>query len=249
MYVHAQSILNPKHDVARPPGEVENGAVIPVLRSPAAARRDPRRARSGRRVHLRGAARRDRGVARGGPRPGVRRVPARSRGRTAPRARQPAARAAGPPCSRSARTRAPPATAHSAGSICFDTYTPILGGTFAAALGGASAALTPPNSSRRAPNRQVYVLTRPPGHHAERDRCGGYCYFNNAALAAERLVEARQGRDARSRRSPRQRHAAHLLRARRRAHGVDPRRPGDALPVLLGLRGRDRHGRGTRAST
>jgi acetoin utilization deacetylase AcuC-like enzyme len=36
--------------------------------------------------------------------------------------------------------------------------------------------------------RQVYVLTRPPGHHAERDRCGGYCYFNNAALAAERLA-------------------------------------------------------------
>ena len=33
----------------------------------------------------------------------------------------------------------------------------------------------------------VYVLTRPPGHHAERNVFGGFCYFNNAAIAAERL--------------------------------------------------------------
>ena len=36
-------------------------------------------------------------------------------------------------------------------------------------------------------NRIVYVLTRPPGHHAERMVFGGFCYFNNAAIAANYL--------------------------------------------------------------
>jgi len=30
----------------------------------------------------------------------------------------------------------------------------------------------------------AYVLCRPPGHHAERDRGMGFCLFNNIALAA-----------------------------------------------------------------
>ncbi|MBA4066703.1 MAG: hypothetical protein C0501_23955 [Isosphaera sp.] len=73
------------------------------------------------------------------------------------------------------------------GRFSFDTYAPVLRGTFAAALGGASAALRAADLVGSGAERAVYVLTRPPGHHAERDRCGGYCYFNNAALAAERL--------------------------------------------------------------
>jgi acetoin utilization deacetylase AcuC-like enzyme len=72
------------------------------------------------------------------------------------------------------------------GAYCFDTFTPITAGTFTAALGGASAALRAAELVA-AGERCVYVLTRPPGHHAERDRCGGYSYLNNAALAAERL--------------------------------------------------------------
>ncbi|MEA1982144.1 MAG: acetylpolyamine aminohydrolase [Campylobacterota bacterium] len=35
-----------------------------------------------------------------------------------------------------------------------------------------------------------FVLTRPPGHHAGRRRYGGYCFFNNAYLAAQRFVDA-----------------------------------------------------------
>ena len=36
----------------------------------------------------------------------------------------------------------------------------------------------------------VYALCRPPGHHAASDMAAGFCYFNNAALAAEILTRA-----------------------------------------------------------
>ena len=32
-----------------------------------------------------------------------------------------------------------------------------------------------------------YALARPPGHHASQDLAGGFCYFNNAAIATEQL--------------------------------------------------------------
>jgi acetoin utilization deacetylase AcuC-like enzyme len=35
------------------------------------------------------------------------------------------------------------------------------------------------------------VLPRPPGHHAGRDYYGGFCYFNNIAVAAEYLIRHR----------------------------------------------------------
>ena len=73
------------------------------------------------------------------------------------------------------------------GAYCFDTFTPIVAGTYAAALGGAAAALRAAELVAEGREQVVYVLTRPPGHHAERGRCGGYSYFNNAAVAAERL--------------------------------------------------------------
>ncbi len=38
--------------------------------------------------------------------------------------------------------------------------------------------------------RVVYALCRPPGHHAAADMAAGFCYFNNAALAAELLTRA-----------------------------------------------------------
>lgn len=31
------------------------------------------------------------------------------------------------------------------------------------------------------------ALVRPPGHHAGRDFCGGFCYFNNIAIAARKM--------------------------------------------------------------
>ena len=35
--------------------------------------------------------------------------------------------------------------------------------------------------------RAAFAMCRPPGHHATADMYGGYCFLNNAALAAERL--------------------------------------------------------------
>lgn len=37
--------------------------------------------------------------------------------------------------------------------------------------------------------KQAYSLCRPPGHHARRDAAGGFCYLNNAAIAAQVLRE------------------------------------------------------------
>ncbi|MBI2718530.1 MAG: histone deacetylase family protein [Rhizobiales bacterium] len=38
--------------------------------------------------------------------------------------------------------------------------------------------------------RLVYALCRPPGHHAAADIAAGFCYLNNAAIAAELLTRA-----------------------------------------------------------
>ena len=73
------------------------------------------------------------------------------------------------------------------GAFCFDTFTAITAGTWAAALGGAAAACRAAELVAAGEGRVAYALTRPPGHHAERGRCGGYSFLNNAALAADRL--------------------------------------------------------------
>jgi acetoin utilization deacetylase AcuC-like enzyme len=76
---------------------------------------------------------------------------------------------------------------HQVGYYCFDPQTPVLPGTYQAALTAARCALTG-SELLLSGESPVYALCRPPGHHAGRDFYGGYCYFNNAALAARRLA-------------------------------------------------------------
>jgi acetoin utilization deacetylase AcuC-like enzyme len=71
---------------------------------------------------------------------------------------------------------------------CFDTGTPLLTGTYAAALQAIDVALSAADLVLDE-QRVVYGLCRPPGHHAARSLYGGFCYFNNAAVAANYLVE------------------------------------------------------------
>lgn len=75
------------------------------------------------------------------------------------------------------------------GAYCFDTFTAITRGSYAAALGGAAAGLRAAELVAAGAERAVYVLTRPPGHHAERGRCGGYSFLNTSALAADALAK------------------------------------------------------------
>jgi acetoin utilization deacetylase AcuC-like enzyme len=184
-----RAILNPKHDAHSPAVEVENGAVIPCYEAPPrlTAIRSALEAAGGFTFEEPPVASED-AIAVVHDRAYVtylREAAAelrRARG-SSPRERWPTVFPYGPhPRAGGERSLR--------GQYCFDTYTPILGGTFAAALGGASAALHAAELIASGVERQVYVLTRPPGHHAERDRCGGYCYFNNASLAAERLARA-----------------------------------------------------------
>jgi acetoin utilization deacetylase AcuC-like enzyme len=76
---------------------------------------------------------------------------------------------------------------HRLGAYLFDTATPIVGGTWDAALGAVDVAVT---AAQRvvAGAPLAYGLCRPPGHHAARGMLGGYCYFNNAAIVAEWLL-------------------------------------------------------------
>lgn len=78
------------------------------------------------------------------------------------------------------------------GYWCFDTMTAIVEGTYPAARAAVEVALT---AARLVADGEplAYGLCRPPGHHAGRAMFGGYCYLNNAAIAAEWLVRRTGG--------------------------------------------------------
>jgi acetoin utilization deacetylase AcuC-like enzyme len=59
-------------------------------------------------------------------------------------------------------------------------------GTYALALLSAGAALTATRHALQH-NEEAFALTRPPGHHAGINFAGGFCYFNNVAVAADFL--------------------------------------------------------------
>ena len=81
------------------------------------------------------------------------------------------------------------------GLFSFDSGSPLMAGTWAAARGGAACALA---ATREVLDgaRSAFALTRPPGHHAGADFFGGYCFLNNAAIAAQALRDGGKDRVA-----------------------------------------------------
>ena len=76
---------------------------------------------------------------------------------------------------------------HELGRWCFETTTPITEGTFDAARAAVDIALTS-TAAVLAGEAAAYGLCRPPGHHAPTGLYGGYCFFNNAAIAAHHVA-------------------------------------------------------------
>ncbi|GAA6142622.1 histone deacetylase family protein [Hydrogenophaga sp. 5NK40-0174] len=77
------------------------------------------------------------------------------------------------------------------GLYSFDTGTPLTAGTWQAAWEGAGCAMAAARAVGTGGDaaRAGVALTRPPGHHAGHDFFGGYCFINNAAVAAQTLRE------------------------------------------------------------
>jgi acetoin utilization deacetylase AcuC-like enzyme/ribosomal protein S18 acetylase RimI-like enzyme len=75
-----------------------------------------------------------------------------------------------------------------AGYYCIDTFTPINKNAWLAARRAVDCVLTVADAIL-AGERLGYALVRPPGHHAERDVFGGFCYLSNAAIGAEWLAQ------------------------------------------------------------
>ncbi|CAM0143043.1 unnamed protein product [Umbelopsis sp. WA50703] len=76
-------------------------------------------------------------------------------------------------------------------TYAFDLGTMIVDGTWKAAITSANVALTASyrlmELAKAGDDKPVgtYALCRPPGHHACRAASGGFCYLNNAAIAAQ----------------------------------------------------------------
>jgi len=73
--------------------------------------------------------------------------------------------------------------------------TSISHGTWEAARAAADVALTGASQIKEGA-RAAFALCRPPGHHAARDLYGGYCFLNNAAIAAQYLRDTGAARVA-----------------------------------------------------
>jgi acetoin utilization deacetylase AcuC-like enzyme len=78
------------------------------------------------------------------------------------------------------------------GYYSFDTMTPIVEGTYEASRSAVDVALSALENTL-ATGVASYGLCRPPGHHASISMIGGYCFFNNAAIAAAEMARRLNG--------------------------------------------------------
>jgi acetoin utilization deacetylase AcuC-like enzyme len=82
---------------------------------------------------------------------------------------------------------------HELGRWCFETTTPITEGTYDAARSAVDIALSA-TAAVLGGAPTAYGLCRPPGHHAPSGLYGGYCFFNNAAVAAHHVADTTRSR-------------------------------------------------------
>lgn len=82
--------------------------------------------------------------------------------------------------------------APTAGLVAVDADTILSPGSLEAALRGVGGAVAGVDAVMSGRVRNAFVATRPPGHHAERATAMGFCFFNQAAIAA-RHARAQHG--------------------------------------------------------
>jgi acetoin utilization deacetylase AcuC-like enzyme len=78
---------------------------------------------------------------------------------------------------------------HETGIHWLDGDTGIMHHTLPAALRSAGAAVLAVDLVLREDVQAAFCCTRPPGHHAERARAMGFCFYNNVAIAAAHALE------------------------------------------------------------
>jgi acetoin utilization deacetylase AcuC-like enzyme len=78
------------------------------------------------------------------------------------------------------------------GLVRLDADTVMSPHTFEAAMRGAGGAVRATDEVMTGSASNAFLATRPPGHHAERETAMGFCFLNNAAIAA-RHAQRRHG--------------------------------------------------------
>ncbi len=93
------------------------------------------------------------------------------------------------PSRRAGRLRVPDDAQAKLGYYALAGETSICAGTWQAACAAANVALTGAQKIINQEEFSCFSMCRPPGHHAASDAFGGYCFFNNSAIAAQAFLD------------------------------------------------------------